>query len=78
MDKREKNSLRISNSAFASLQGTERCGRNPHTHAFSPSPKTEYPGEVWRGHCENKTKLEAQFIQNLSVDNRRIHVLFNG
>ena len=57
---------------------TERCGRNPHSHAFSPSPKTEYPGEVWGGRCENKTKLEAQFIQNLSVDNRRIHVLFNG
>ena len=43
---------------------TELCGLNPHIHAFSPSPKTEYPGEVWGGRCENKTKLETQFIQN--------------
>ena len=27
-------------------------------------PKTEYPGEVWGGLYENKTKLETQFIQN--------------
>ena len=47
---------------------TERCGLNPHTHAFTPSPKTEYPWDLWGGRCENKTKLEAQFIQNWTTE----------